>query len=126
MTRRSAFIVPILVTLLTPTTRAQPAAQPKAMAADADPAFEVATIKPHNPDRKGFAIAMMGRNFTTTNTSLDDLVAFAYGLHSRQIMGGLAWLETDKYDLLAEPDVEGKPNSQQLRTMVRKLIYSRA
>ena len=40
-----------------------------------------------------------GRNFSTINTSLSDLITFAYGLHARQITGGPAWLESEKYDL---------------------------
>jgi uncharacterized protein (TIGR03435 family) len=97
----------------------------KPMAADANPAFEVATIKPSNPDAKGKGILVRGRQFSTLNTSLSDLITFAYGLHARQITNGPAWLEQDKYDLLAQPDGDGQPNDKQWRTMLQKLIADR-
>jgi uncharacterized protein (TIGR03435 family) len=52
-------------------------------------------------------------------------MAFAYGLHPKQITGGPAWVESDKYDVLAEPDSEGQPDSKQLKPMVQKLIADR-
>jgi uncharacterized protein (TIGR03435 family) len=97
----------------------------KPMAADANPVFEVATIKPSKPDRPGRAITMNGVNFATINTTLGDLIAFAYGVHAKQIISGPAWLETEKYDLSARPEAEGMPNQKQLKTMVQKLLGDR-
>jgi uncharacterized protein (TIGR03435 family) len=57
------------------------------MAADADPAFEVATIKPHDPNRQGFGIGYRGHNFYGTSTSVRDLILLAYGLHPRASRG---------------------------------------
>ena len=98
---------------------------PTPMAADADPAFEVATIKPSNPDAQGKGFRVRGRQFSTLNTSLSDLITFAYGLHPRQITGGPDWLDKDKYDLAAEPDGEGQPNDKQWKIMVQKLLADR-
>jgi uncharacterized protein (TIGR03435 family) len=95
------------------------------MAADATPSFEVATIKPSKPDAPGKAFQLRGRNFSTLNTTLNDLITFAYDLHPRQITGGPAWMETDKYDLAAIPDKPGVPNTKQLKTMVEKLLADR-
>ena len=99
-----------------------PPAQP--MAADANPSFEVGTIKPSRPEEQ-LSILGRGRQFVTTATSLSDLITYAYGLHARQIIGGPAWVEAEKYDLLAQPDVDGRPNSQQLRMMVQKFLADR-
>jgi uncharacterized protein (TIGR03435 family) len=98
---------------------------PKPMAADADPAFEVATIKPSAPDAQGKGFRVRGRQFSTLNTSLSDLITFAYGLHPRQITNAPDWLTKDKYDLAAEPDGEGQPNDKQWKTMVQKLLADR-
>jgi uncharacterized protein (TIGR03435 family) len=100
-------------------------APPKPMAADASPAFEVATIKPSNPDTPGKAFLVRGRLFSTINTTLSDMVAFAYGVHARQITGGPAWLDTEKFDLAAQPDGDGQPNEKQWKTMVQKLLADR-
>ena len=101
---------------------------PKPMAADANPNFEVAMIKPSNPDAPGQSI-LVGRGgtnlFTTTNTTLNDLITFAYGIHLRQVTNGPGWLETEKYDLSAKPDQAGIPNATQVRTMLQKLLAER-
>ncbi len=101
---------------------------PKPMAADVNPGFEVATIKPANPDTPGQSI-LVGRGggnlFTTTNTTLADLIIFAYGVHPKQLTGAPGWVEADKYDLSAKPDQPGVPNAMQLRTMVQKLLAER-
>jgi len=46
-------------------------------------------------------------------------------LHARQIAGGPAWLETDKYDVTGQPDIVGLPNVAQMRLMVQKLLADR-
>jgi uncharacterized protein (TIGR03435 family) len=102
-----------------------PPARLPPMAADADPAFEVATIKPSKPDQQGKGFLVRGRTFSTINTNLSDLITFAYGLHARQIVGGPTWLETEKYDIEAQPDQPGQPNDKQLKLMVKKLLTER-
>ncbi len=103
----------------------EPPAPPKPMAADANPVFEVATIKPSRPEAQGKAFQVKGRQFFTFNTSLIDLITFAYGVHARQITGGPAWMESEKYDLAAQPEGEGQPNDRQWKTMFQKLLADR-
>jgi uncharacterized protein (TIGR03435 family) len=95
------------------------------MAADASPEFEVATIKPSKPDVQGKGFSVQGRRFVTLNTSLGDLLKFAYGLQSRQIIGGPPWLTSDKFDIEAQPDGEGQPSDKQWKMMIQKLLASR-
>jgi uncharacterized protein (TIGR03435 family) len=102
-----------------------PPAAMKPMAANADPTFEVATIKPSNPGQQGKLFAVRGRQVMTINTTVNDLVAFAYGVHARQIVRGPGWLETDKFDVTGQPDIEGVPNQVQLRKLVQKLLTDR-
>ena len=66
-----------------------------------------------------------GNLFTTTNSTANDLITFAYGLHARQVTGGPAWLESEKFDISAKPDQAGVPNLTQLRTMVQKMLADR-
>jgi uncharacterized protein (TIGR03435 family) len=106
-----------------------PPPPPKTMAKDANPTFEVATIKPSKPE-ESFSM-LVGRrgapanSLTTTGTSLSDLIKFAYGLHSRQIIGAPAWFESEKYDVVGKPDVEGTPSVDQVKTMMQKLLADR-
>jgi uncharacterized protein (TIGR03435 family) len=103
-----------------------PPPPPKLMAADANPSFEVATIKPNDsgaPSMQGLTVN--GRNFNTRNSSLGDLIAFAYNLQPKQIIGAPDWIDKDRFDIAAVPDVDGAPNVNQLRVMVRKLMADR-
>lgn len=104
----------------------EPPPPPVVMTADAKPSFEVATIKPSNPESPGQGINV-ARNgmFTTLNTPLSELIKFAYSIHGKQLTGGPSWLESDKFDILAKPDTPGMPNVTQLRSMVQKLLAER-
>jgi uncharacterized protein (TIGR03435 family) len=103
----------------------QPPPDLKPMAADADPSFEVASIKPSKPGAQGRGFHEEGRQITTVNTSLNDLIQWAYLVHPRQVSGGPAWMETERYDILAEPHEEGHPNLQQWKSMMQKMLADR-
>ena len=95
------------------------------MAADAPPVFELATVKPSNPTQQGIGLTMRGREVITINTPLSFLIEFAYGLNSRQVIGGPPWMGTDKWDIVGRPQAEGVPNDKQIRAMIRTLLEDR-
>jgi uncharacterized protein (TIGR03435 family) len=98
----------------------------KSMPADADPAFEVSTIKPNNIDGATMqALTFRGRTFITQNSSLADLIMFAYTVQMKQIIGAPDWITKDRYDISATPDQEGTPTADQVRVMIRKLLAAR-
>ncbi|HYK62383.1 MAG TPA: TIGR03435 family protein, partial [Bryobacteraceae bacterium] len=97
-----------------------PPPPPVRMAANANPAFEVATIKPSDPNRPGKLFTLRGQEVVTINTTISDILTMAYDLHPKQIVGGPAWLETDKYDVTGKPDVPGQPNVAQMKIMLQK------
>jgi uncharacterized protein (TIGR03435 family) len=120
--------LPLVLERATPETAwTIPAPPPKIppMAANADPSFEVATIKPSKPGQQGKGFGFRGRQFTTFNTNLNDLIAFAYGLHAKQIVGAPDWFGTDLYDIAGVPDVPGQPSLKQSGIMVQKLLTDR-
>ncbi|MGP8260965.1 MAG: TIGR03435 family protein [Acidobacteriaceae bacterium] len=99
---------------------------PTPMAADADPSFEVATIKPNpsgGPSLQG--LVLHGRETVVTNGSLIDLLKFAYNLQVNQIVGAPGWTDSDRDDIVGIPDQPGQPNVEQMRSMVRKLLADR-
>jgi uncharacterized protein (TIGR03435 family) len=103
-----------------------PPPPPKLMPADADPSFEVATIKPNDTGANQMQqLTINGRNFQTRASSVQDLIAFAYEVQAQQIVAGPDWISKDRYDIAAVPDVEGAPNPQQVRTMIQKLLVDR-
>jgi Protein of unknown function (DUF3738) len=89
------------------------------------PACRVPCQSPSKPEAQGKGFRVNGRNFATINTSLDDLIEFAYDVHAKQIIGGPEWLDKDKYDLAAVPDKEGSPSYEQWKSMVQKLLTDR-
>lgn len=120
--------MPLILVRATPQTAwviPEPKAPPKPMAPDANPVFEVATIKPSKPDAPGIGYRVQGRSFSTLNTTLSNLITFAYGIHARQVIGAPEWVDKDKFDLSAKPDGEGQPNDAQWKLMVQKLIAER-
>jgi uncharacterized protein (TIGR03435 family) len=120
--------LPLTLTRATPETEWTIPEPPKPlppMAADANPSFEVATIKPTKPDEQRKLLVVRGGRFETVNTTVSDLITFAYGVQSKQIIGAPAWFDADKYDITAKPDIEGQPSVQQLKSMLQKLLADR-
>jgi uncharacterized protein (TIGR03435 family) len=99
-------------------------ARPARMAADADPAFEAASIKPSDPAARGRLIQTRGE-FRAVNAPTSVLMEWTWAVHARQIVGAPAWLDVDKYDIVAKPDAEGLPSREQWKTMVGKLLADR-
>jgi len=95
------------------------------MAADVHPVFEVATIKPSLPGSWNWGLGTKGTHFFSLNTNMNDLISFAYGVHAKQIADAPAWFFADKFDIEGVPDVEGKPNRAQLKSMVQGLLADR-
>jgi uncharacterized protein (TIGR03435 family) len=120
--------LPLTLTRATPDTAwaiPTPPPQRTQMAADANPVFEVATIKPSKPEEIRMIFSTRGRRFSTINVSLIDLIKYAYDVHPSQIVEAPGWAETDKYDITAEPDGEGEPSERQWKMMCRKLLTDR-
>ena len=93
------------------------------MAADADVSFKKATIKRNTSGGvRPFAFHLDGRTFVTEDTSLTDLISYAYEVHAKQIVGGPEWMDQDRYDIHATLGQKGEPSHEQLRVMVKKLL----
>jgi uncharacterized protein (TIGR03435 family) len=95
------------------------------MAKDAKPVFEVATIKLSKPEQMGKGFGINGHQCRTINTSLADLIEFAYNVQVKQIVNAPDWLDGQKYDIAGHPDVEGQPNYDQLKLMIQSLLADR-
>jgi len=117
--------IPLVLTR-TPPDAAWPIPEPvKPMEADADPGLDVATIKPSKPGAQGKGFGFQGTHFRTFNTNGNDLIAVAYGMHAKQIIGAPDWLGTDLFDIDGVPDVPGRPNIKQMGLMLQKLLADR-
>jgi len=104
----------------------EPPPPPKMMDPNANPEFEVATIKPSDPKQPGWALVVnLSGLMNTHNTTLADLIKFAYDLHPKQVIGAPAWFDTDKFDIEAKPSIPGMPTTNQLKIMQQKLLVDR-
>jgi bla regulator protein blaR1 len=126
--RQSPLNIPLVFERATPETEwTIPAPAPKIppMAANANPSFEVATIKPSKPGRLGRLFTLRGTHVITVNTTLIQLITMAYSVQQKQIAGGPSWISSDKFDVDGVPDVPGAPDLQQMRNLIQKLLAGR-
>jgi uncharacterized protein (TIGR03435 family) len=88
------------------------------------PEFEVASIKPnHSADGRVLMGMAPGGRFTATNTTVKQLIMTAYRIRAHQISGAPAWLDSEKYDIVAKP--EGGANPDQIKLMLQALLAER-
>jgi len=91
------------------------------------PAFEVATIKPVEPDAKaGRFIVMQGNNrFVAKHYTVKLMIAAAYDLNPKTVLGGPAWMDSDPYDITALTPGTVRPTRDEQMAMLRGLLADR-
>ncbi|HEY4380359.1 MAG TPA: TIGR03435 family protein [Acidobacteriaceae bacterium] len=99
--------------------------KPLTMAKDADPDFDVVTIKPSDPDDKFDVMTTRGRHIVIRNKSLEAMLRLAYGVQRSQIIGAPDWTRTDRFDIDGVPNVDGQPNMKQFQVLVQKVLAER-
>ena len=68
----------------------------------AAPTFEVASVKPSNPDAAGLSGMPVGGRFNASNLTLRELVLRAYELFDAQLDGGPDWQTSRRFDIQAK------------------------
>ena len=92
---------------------------------NATSSFEVATIRPSKPDQPGKGAGVQGNRLRAVNITLNDLMAGAYGISPRQVIGIPPWAGTVKFDIEIKPESEGTPSLEQWQGMLQKLVADR-
>jgi uncharacterized protein (TIGR03435 family) len=87
------------------------------------PSFEVASIKRNNSGDGNVSRGMQPGGMTFVNAPLRQLIIAAYGVQPFQIIGGPAWLASDRFDVVAKAD--GAPPPEQMNLMLRTLLAER-
>ncbi len=89
--------------------------------------FEVATVKPVDPDvHAGRMFNMDGeRRWKATNFTLKNLIALAYDLNPRTISGGPGWMDAQHFDIEAVTPGSIKPTRREQMQMLRALLVER-
>ncbi len=89
-------------------------------------AFEVATVKQAAPDEQGRYLKMEDvHRFKAVNYDLKLLIAAAYNLSAKAISGGPAWVESDKFDVMAVTPGDVQPTHDEQMAMLRNLLTDR-
>ena len=92
----------------------------------AGPKFEVASIKPADPNVRGFRIQTdPGGRYIATGVTVKFLIAQAYGVRDFQISGAPGWTDSARYEINAkgEKGIEDKPD--QMALMLQELLTDR-
>lgn len=92
-----------------------------AKAIERHPVYAMGTIKPAKPGAVGHALRLKGDRFEATNTSLWELISFAYGPQIGRIEAP-AWVENERFDVAAQSDSRKDPTEDQWKYMVQKLL----
>jgi uncharacterized protein (TIGR03435 family) len=99
-------------------------AQPQAPGVDR-PAFEVASVKLHPPQRGPLSVTRSAENgkINYLNVTLKGCIRAAYGLQGYQISGGPEWLASERYDIVAK--AAGRATEEQMMPMLQTLLADR-
>jgi len=95
------------------------------MAKDADPDWDVVSVKPSNPGKSETTFDVRGRHIVIGNRTVETMLLMAYGVQPSQITGAPDWTRTERWDADGVPNVEGQPNLKQFRSMLRRLLVER-
>src|SRR5262245_22730226 len=88
--------------------------------------FEIASVKPSDPDPTGpigVVVPALGR-LTATNATLRRLVYAAYQLQPFQVVGGPAWQNTNRFDINAKA-TDGSATTDQILELLKTLLADR-
>jgi uncharacterized protein (TIGR03435 family) len=95
------------------------------MANDADPDWEVATVKPSESTGANSGFQLNGPRIHVLRKTVEEMLLMSYGLHKKQIAGAPDWIATELWDVEGVADAPGKPALKQLQSLVRKILAER-
>jgi uncharacterized protein (TIGR03435 family) len=99
---------------------------PLAHTQDPPKQFEVASIKPADPNGRGMRVQMApGGRLNANGVTVKFLIQQAYGIKDFQITGGPNWIGSDRYDISTKAEGEGQITPEQLRQMMQSLLADR-
>ena len=111
------------------TAQAQETGEPqpiKAMVREADPGWEVVTVKASDPnDTQGHDFFLKGHHVALRNTTVRQFLLLGYGMQKSQLADLPEWAIAMRWDVDGTPDVQGQPGFRQMQGMVRKLLAER-
>lgn len=95
------------------------------MAKEADPNWDVVTVRPSDPNGQFGGYQVEGRNVLIRRKTVQSMLLYAYALHKSQLTNAPDWIRTELWDAKGYADVPGQPNREQMQALVRKLLAER-
>jgi uncharacterized protein (TIGR03435 family) len=96
------------------------------------PQFAVASIRPNtSTDPRRYITGMQRGDLKAINYTLKDLIRLGWDVRSYEISGGPKWLDSDRYNIEAKPEVPldvpgpGNEGDHRLRLMVQAMLADR-
>jgi uncharacterized protein (TIGR03435 family) len=119
-----SFVHPLILNRATPQTAWKIPKRRPAMPAGFDPSIVAANIQP-SQDVTGKGFNVQEDRLLAVNTTLSDLITYAYEIHPKQLIGAPDWVNEDKFDINAKFSGAGEPSPSQIQSLVRKLLAKR-
>jgi uncharacterized protein (TIGR03435 family) len=96
------------------------------VAAAANPRFSAASVRPNRlGGRPGGIRALANGRLTASNVTFRELVLRAYGLHNSQLVGGPAWIASERFDVAANTEAPPPGGNSDVMAMLRTLLAER-
>jgi len=99
--------------------------KPAMMAQDADPDWEVVTVKAADPNVGNAGFNVHGHEIAIERKTVEAMLVYGYGIHKRQLSGVPDWAKTEFWDAQGLANVPGQPTHRQMQTLVRRLLTER-
>jgi len=102
-----------------------PAASPQAAPSGPSPTFTLADVhvSEHSNTYTTRGGMLHGDRYTLRQATMTNLIARAYGVENAHVLGGPAWLDLDRFDIVAQAPRTTSPDDTKL--MVRALLAER-
>ncbi len=95
------------------------------MAKDADPDWDVAAVKPSDPNDTNAGFQLKGRRIHIERMTVESMLKMSYGVQKKQIDNEPDWVGSERWDIQGVADAPGQPSVQQYQSLVRKLLAER-
>jgi uncharacterized protein (TIGR03435 family) len=91
--------------------------------AERQPAFDVASVKPANPQAGDASFKRSGTRLTITGYTPRMLIEWAYDIRNDRLIGQSKWLDSTRYDIVAQAPEQ--PRFGELQMMMQSLLKER-
>ncbi|MFZ0339308.1 MAG: TIGR03435 family protein [Terracidiphilus sp.] len=96
-----------------------------AAAAETASTFEVAVIKPHDPNSYHNSFSFRGDRFSLDDQTVSRMIAFAFATNQNQIVDAPSWIRDEHYDMDGTTSFAADPSVPEQQQLIRKLLADR-